>query len=171
MISRGINIRYLGRVANLLTQQSSLTYLYEITVMEIVCRTAKHHFRAYIQSVPIHLLAFSASHFLNCFLTIVSTPTSDYVFDEFSNSTSSASSAISNTSAQKAANRKKNKKQQQQQRKHSPTMRNGKSMKRLKRSMFVEFVESLEFANLTSKLLWSQLAMEAKGRYDFDLNW
>ena len=35
----------------------------------------------------------------------------------------------------------------------------------------VEFVESLEFANLTSKSLWLQLANEAKSRYDFDLNW
>ncbi|CAF5073278.1 unnamed protein product, partial [Rotaria sp. Silwood1] len=28
MHSRGINIRYLGRIAQLLTQQSSLTYIY-----------------------------------------------------------------------------------------------------------------------------------------------
>lgn len=94
--------------------------------MEIVCRCAKHLFRSYLQSVPIHLMAFSASHFLNCFLTIVTTPTSDYVFDEFSNSTSSTNSSVANSLAQKTANRKKNKKQQQQQqRKHSPTMRNG----------------------------------------------
>lgn len=92
--------------------------------MEIICRSAKHVFRGYLQSVPIHLLAFSTSHFLNCFLTIISSPTSDYVFDEFANSTSASTSSASSASAQKSVNRKKNKKQQQQ-RKHSPMMRNG----------------------------------------------
>ena len=94
--------------------------------MEIISRSAKHVFRGYLQSVPIHLLAFSTSHFLNCFLTIISAPTSDYIFDEFSSSTSAANSSVASASVQKTANRKKNKKQQQQQRKHSLMMRNGK---------------------------------------------
>ncbi len=137
-------------------------------------------FRTYLQSVPIHLLSFSTSHFLNCFLTIISSPTSDYTFDEFSSSTStstntSANSSVANTnnsSAQKTTNKKKNKKQQQQQRKHSPIMRNGRGfLKKKMNFFFVLFLESLEFSMLTSKLLWSQLTNEAKARYNFDLNW
>ncbi|CAF1346965.1 unnamed protein product, partial [Adineta steineri] len=159
MHSRGINIRYLGRVAHLLTQQPSLIYLYEIVVTEILCRSAKHVFRTYSQSVPIHLLSFSISHFLNCFLTLISSPVTDYTFDELSSSTSTSTTNTSNTSlsnstnttSQKTNNKKKNKKQQQ--RKHSPIMRN----------------ESLEFSSLTSKLLWTQLTNEAKSRFSFDL--
>ncbi|CAF3862709.1 unnamed protein product, partial [Rotaria sordida] len=160
MHSRGINIRYLGRVAHLLTQQSSLTYIYEIVVTEILCRSAKHVFRTYLQSVPIHLLSYSISHFLNCFLTIILLPTTDYTFDELAslttqstNNTSNISlSNSTNISSQKTNTKKKNKKQQQ--RKHSPTMRN----------------ESLEFSLLTSKILWSQINNEAKSRYNFDLS-
>ncbi|CAF4466700.1 unnamed protein product, partial [Rotaria sp. Silwood2] len=163
MHSRGINIRYLGRVAQLLTQQPSLTYIYEIVVTEILCRSAKHAFRTYLQSVPIHLLSYSISHFLNCFLTIISSSTMDYTFDELTSATTQSTNNISNVSLSNSTNissqklnaKKKNKKQQQQQhRKHSPMMRN----------------ESLEFSTLTSKVLWTQIINEAKSRYNFDLN-
>jgi len=150
MHSRGINIRYLGRVAQLLSQQSSLIYLYEIAVNELLCRSAKHLFRSYIQSVPTHLLAYSISHFLNCFLTNVSSASTDFLADELSSVNSTSGSANTNSN-----NKKKNKKQQQQQqRKQNPLKRN----------------ESLEFSAITSKILWSQLSTEAKSRYSFDLN-
>ncbi|CAF3555097.1 unnamed protein product [Adineta steineri] len=162
MHSRGINIRYLGRVAHLLNQQPSLIYLYEIVVTEILCRSAKHLFRSYIQSVPIHLLSFSISHFLNCFLTIISSPTSEHLSDELStvthNGTTNTNLPLTNstnTSSQKTNNKKKNKKQQQQQqRKQNPLLRN----------------ESLDFLSLTSKTCWLQLTNEAKIKYNFDLN-
>ncbi|UJR33486.1 hypothetical protein I4U23_020931 [Adineta vaga] len=165
MHSRGINIRYLGRVAQLLSQQSSLIYLYDIVVTEILCRSAKHLFRNYIQSVPLHLLSFSISHFLNCFLTIISSSSSDCLSDELSPSISTNSTHngttntnfsptnSTNSSSQKSNNKKKNKKQQQQ-RKQNPLMRN----------------ESLDFLSVTSKTFWSQLSNEAKARYNFDLN-
>ncbi|CAF3393139.1 unnamed protein product [Rotaria socialis] len=169
MHSRGINIRYLGRVAQLLNQQPALFYLHGIAATEILCRSAKHLFRSYVQSVPIHLLSFSISHFLNCFLTIINSPSSDYLSDELLTSSASAtstnngttntnsssslsSSNVANSSTQKSANKKKNKKHQQ--RKQNPLMRN----------------ESLDFLSLTSKAIWSQLTNEAKSRYNFDLN-
>ncbi|CAF5100373.1 unnamed protein product, partial [Rotaria magnacalcarata] len=142
MHSRGINIRYLGRVAQLLNQQPALFYLHDIAVTEILCRSAKHLFRSYIQSVPIHLLSFSISHFLNCLLTIINSPSLDYLSDELFTSSASAtstnngttntntnqsssSSNVTNSSTQKSANKKKNKKHQQ--RKQNPLMRNGKT--------------------------------------------
>jgi len=168
MHAKGVNIRYLGRVAQLLSQQTSLSYLYEITVTEILCRSAKHVFRHYIQSVPTHLLSFSISHFLNCFLTMVSSASAEHLADELTSSTASSnmttnnsvsngsSANANNNSSQKTSNKKKNKKQQQQQqqRKQHPFKRN----------------ESLEFSAVTSKGLWTQLTNEAKSRYNFDLN-
>ncbi|CAM4854056.1 unnamed protein product [Rotaria socialis] len=162
MHSRGINIRYLGRVAQVVTQQPSLGYIYEIVATEILCRSAKHVFRTYLQSVPTHLLSFSISHFLNCFLTIISSPTTDNSFDELSalssQSTNNAPNVLlsnsTNISSQKTNSKNKNKNKKQQQRKYIPTIRN----------------ESLEFSSLTSEVLWSQLTNEAKSRYSFDLN-
>ncbi|CAF0752547.1 unnamed protein product [Adineta ricciae] len=161
MHSRGINIRYLGRLAQLLSQQSSLIYLYEIVVTEILSRSAKHLFRNYIQSVPIHLLSFSISHFLNCFLTIISSPSADCLSDDLSpstpsnsthNGTANTNSPLTTSSSQKSNSKKKNKKQQSK--KQNPLMRN----------------ESLDFLSTTSKTLWTQLSTETKARYNFDLN-
>lgn len=104
---------------------------------EILCRSAKHYFRHYTQSVPLHLLSYSISHFLNCFLTILTSPSSDFLSDELTSSSTSASvnnsttnsnSSTTNSSSQKTNNKKKNKKQQQQLRKQNPLMRNGQSM-------------------------------------------
>ncbi|CAF3833852.1 unnamed protein product [Rotaria magnacalcarata] len=104
MHSRGINIRYLGRVAQLVTQQSSLAYIYEIVVTEILCQSAKHVFRTYLQSVPTHILSFSISHFLNCFLTIISLPTTDYSFDELSALSSQSTNNAPNVSLSNSTN-------------------------------------------------------------------
>ncbi|CAF1058898.1 unnamed protein product, partial [Didymodactylos carnosus] len=159
MHSRGINIRYLGRVANLLSQQPSLEYVYEIVVTEILCRCTKHTFRFYIQTVPTHLIAYSISHFLNCLLTKTTTTIPENLNDDTPtiNHTNGTTNGNGNgltmvTSTQKSTNKKKNKKQQ---RKHSPvTIQN----------------DSLDFSSLTSKTLWIQLCNEAKTRYSFDLN-
>ncbi|RWS22775.1 clustered mitochondria protein-like protein, partial [Leptotrombidium deliense] len=67
--SRGINIRYLGRIAELLQNYKQLDYLYSIVVTELVCRAAKHFFTNYIQNIDMTNLASGISHFLNCFLS------------------------------------------------------------------------------------------------------
>jgi hypothetical protein len=84
----------------------------------------------------MHLLSFSISHFLNCFLTMITSSSADYIVDELSPSGSTSytgsntaaangsQSSAANAAAQKANNKKKNKKQQQQ-RKQNPFKRNG----------------------------------------------
>lgn len=49
MHNRGINIRYLGKVCNLLAKVKQLEYLHSIAVAEILLRAAKHIFTSYIQ--------------------------------------------------------------------------------------------------------------------------
>lgn len=92
----------------------------------------------YLQSVPIHLFSFSISHFLNCFLTILSSPITDYSFDELSyftsqstnNTSNSTLSNSTNITSQRTNSKKKSKKQQQQQqRRNNPNIRNGKNFK------------------------------------------
>jgi len=57
---------------------------------------------------------------LNCFLTNVSSASTDFLADELSSVNSTSGSANTNSN-----NKKKNKKQQQQQRKQNPLKRNG----------------------------------------------
>uniref|UniRef100_A0A1L8DS54 Clustered mitochondria protein homolog n=1 Tax=Nyssomyia neivai TaxID=330878 RepID=A0A1L8DS54_9DIPT len=75
--ARGINIRYLGRVALKLSQVKSLEYLHTIAVSELILRATKHIFTAYMQNCEMISMALAISHFLNCFLasgTIASPP-------------------------------------------------------------------------------------------------
>lgn len=114
---------------------------------EILCRSAKHYFRQYIQSVPMHLLSYSISHFLNCFLTILTSPSTDFLSDEcpsssmgaVHNGTTNTNASVNNSSSQKTNNKKKNKKQQQQQRKQNPLMRNGQRKQTTIKSLIVVF--------------------------------
>ncbi|XP_054167940.1 clustered mitochondria protein homolog [Oppia nitens] len=67
--NRGINIRYLGKIAELLVPHKSLEYLHSIVVNELICRSVKHIFTNYIQGIEMMSLSSAISHFLNCFLS------------------------------------------------------------------------------------------------------
>lgn len=66
--SRGINIRYLGKLTRCVANIEQLSFLKTICLSELVCRSAKHIFRLYIQPVPAAHVAAAVSHFLNCLL-------------------------------------------------------------------------------------------------------
>ncbi|CAH1961495.1 unnamed protein product [Acanthoscelides obtectus] len=66
--NRGINIRYLGKVTNLLVKVKKLEYLHSIAVSELILRAAKHIFITYLQGVDMMNLSVAIAHFLNCFL-------------------------------------------------------------------------------------------------------
>ncbi|PHH77044.1 hypothetical protein CDD80_982 [Ophiocordyceps camponoti-rufipedis] len=64
---RGINIRYLGMVATMATDQR-LRCLRETCVQDMVARAFKHVAAAYLRSVPVSLTPACVSHLLNCLL-------------------------------------------------------------------------------------------------------
>uniref|UniRef100_A0A158R5N9 Clustered mitochondria protein homolog n=1 Tax=Syphacia muris TaxID=451379 RepID=A0A158R5N9_9BILA len=68
MHSRGINIRYLGKLTKCIANVEQLSYLKTVCVCELLCRSAKHLFREYLQPVGAAHLAIAISHFLNCLL-------------------------------------------------------------------------------------------------------
>ncbi|XP_077511664.1 clustered mitochondria protein homolog isoform X2 [Amblyomma americanum] len=68
MHSRGINMRYLGRLADMVAPVEQLKYLHAIVVGELLTRSAKHLLTTYLQGVDPTNLAAAISHFLNCFL-------------------------------------------------------------------------------------------------------
>lgn len=67
--NRGINIRYLGKIADMVAKIPQLQYFHTLAVSEILCRSAKHLFMAYLQGVETVLHASAISHFLNCLLS------------------------------------------------------------------------------------------------------
>lgn len=79
---RGINIRYLGKVASLLSKVKQLEYLYSITCGEVLLRSVKHIFTQYMQSTEMLNLSSAVSHFLNCFLYAGNVPSPQQGVDE-----------------------------------------------------------------------------------------
>ncbi|ELR12870.1 tetratricopeptide repeat domain containing protein [Acanthamoeba castellanii str. Neff] len=63
MHRNGINLRYLGRLANLCKGRPFLVRLCE---QEMIVRAAKYEFNRYLRETEDHLLSFAISHFLNC---------------------------------------------------------------------------------------------------------
>lgn len=63
MHSRGINMRYLGKVASILALRADLEHVYKIAVQEVITRTAKQLFKLHMQSANLRTLSVAVSHF------------------------------------------------------------------------------------------------------------
>nr|XP_006816525.1 PREDICTED: LOW QUALITY PROTEIN: clustered mitochondria protein homolog [Saccoglossus kowalevskii] len=74
MHQRGINIRYISKVADLSAKLPTLSYLHKLCVCEIISRSAKHIFTSYLQGVSQVSLSAAISHFLNCYLSSFPSP-------------------------------------------------------------------------------------------------
>ncbi|XP_046389618.1 clustered mitochondria protein homolog isoform X2 [Ischnura elegans] len=74
MHNRGINVRYLGKIADMLANVKQLEYVHSIAVAELLTRAAKHIFTLYMQSTELMCLSAAISHFLNCFLSSSQVP-------------------------------------------------------------------------------------------------
>jgi protein TIF31 len=60
--ARGINVRYLGRVAAALQPHAHLAYLHAIALAELLLRAAKHLYTAYLQVTQPFTLHPSLTH-------------------------------------------------------------------------------------------------------------
>ncbi|KAI8909063.1 clustered mitochondria-domain-containing protein [Gorgonomyces haynaldii] len=68
MHSRGINMRYLGTLAQFFDQITDfpIPHLKHLLHREMVSRAAKHLLRGYLKPVPLHKTAQVIAHFFNC---------------------------------------------------------------------------------------------------------
>merc|ERR1719295_896490 len=130
--NRGINMRYLGKIADMLSKVPQLEYVHTIAVAELVMRSSKHLFTVFLQGMDMLSLSGSISHFLNCLLSSCPTP-SCTVPDQI--------------------HKKRNKNKSKKSTKTSP----------------LAPTDSVEWANLTPKSLWSQIKAEAKSYFDWNL--
>lgn len=145
MHSRGINVRYLGRVTQLLSQVKQLEYLYSIALTELVGRAVKHVYCSYIQDVDNMSMSAAISHFLNCYLSSCSSNPNQNHNDHSMNGDSSGS--VSGPS-----------------RKLNPRRRG-----RRKRRDNQSSQQNTDWVFTTQKSLWSSIISELKQYYGFTL--
>ncbi|KAL1132056.1 hypothetical protein AAG570_010014, partial [Ranatra chinensis] len=86
--SRGINMRYLGKITIMMARMKQLEYLVSIAVSELITRAAKHIFTSYMQNTEMMNLSAAVSHFLNCFLSTCQVVHSQQVSDEMQSKSS-----------------------------------------------------------------------------------
>lgn len=147
MHSRGINMRYLGKVANLFEKIPQLEYLHRISVHELILRSTKHIFQVYMQNTDLINMASSISHFLNCLLTSTNHPLNPTLGqDELckQNKRGSKKRVTTPPSSNKLAN--------------------GAG-----RVGVFGGDQTFEWISLTQKTLWQQIKRELKAYFDFDL--
>ncbi|XP_058531458.1 clustered mitochondria protein homolog isoform X2 [Ochotona princeps] len=85
MRQRGINMRYLGKVLDLVLRspaREQLDHIFKIGIGELITRSAKHIFKTYLQGVELSGLSAAISHFLNCFLSSYPNPVAHLPADE-----------------------------------------------------------------------------------------
>uniref|UniRef100_A0A8C0K9B8 Clustered mitochondria protein homolog n=1 Tax=Canis lupus dingo TaxID=286419 RepID=A0A8C0K9B8_CANLU len=85
MRQRGINMRYLGKVLDMVLRspaRDQLDHIYKIGIGELITRSAKHIFKTYLQGVELSGLSAAISHFLNCFLSSYPNPVAHLPADE-----------------------------------------------------------------------------------------
>jgi protein TIF31 len=143
--NRGINIRYIGVIAQLATAPQ-LSYIHSIAVSEVIIRSTKHIFTNFMQGLELTHLSVGVAHFLNCFLSSCSNITVA-LSDELRSSSSSSSS--------------RNKKR-----------RNGNSSRTKQPSgnNSLPSNEVEQWISLCPKSLWKQINEEAAAYYKFNLN-
>jgi len=134
--NRGINMRYLGKIADMLGKVPQLEYVWVIAVTELVMRSSKHLFTTYLQGMDMLSLACSVSHFLNCLLG--SHPTPSTTVPDILHKKRKSRGGVKKTGSGP---------------KQSPLAPS----------------DSLEWAGLSPKALWQQLAKEAKQYFDWEL--
>ncbi|KAI8739324.1 clustered mitochondria protein [Biomphalaria glabrata] len=85
MHARGINVRYLGKIAETLAKYPTLSYVYTIAIGELICRSVKHLYNHYMQGVDMMNTAAAISHFFNCFLGSYPNPHLQVIAEETKN--------------------------------------------------------------------------------------
>ncbi|CAB3979322.1 clustered mitochondria homolog, partial [Paramuricea clavata] len=80
--TRGINIRYIGKIAICLAGKKDLEHVYKICISEMILRAAKKLFKVHMRQALQQNLATAVSHFLNCLLSSFPTPVPTIPNDE-----------------------------------------------------------------------------------------
>nr|GMD59516.1 clustered mitochondria protein [Ipomoea batatas] len=137
--AHGINLRYLGKVAE---GTRHFPHLWDLCSNEVVVRSAKHIFKDVIRDSEDHDLASAISHFFNCFFGNIQT-TSNKV----------------GTNSVHSRNQKKD---------HHSSGKFSKGQAKKKSAASAGKKQS-SYMNVTSDSLWSDIKEFSKQKYQFEL--
>ncbi|AEE78900.1 tetratricopeptide repeat (TPR)-containing protein [Arabidopsis thaliana] len=138
--AHGVNVRYIGRVAN---GVKHLPHLWDLCLNEITVRSAKHILKDILRDIEDHDIGSAVSHFLNCF---------------FGNYQTAGGKASANSST--AKNQKKFFGADQ------PITKKGQGRGKGKASSKKSFSS---YMMVDSNILWSDIQEFAKAKYEFEL--
>lgn len=144
MHSRGINMRYLGKIADLFGKIPRLDYLHRIAVQELLLRAVKHIFYTYMQNTDSINISSSISHFLNCLL---------------SSPNHTLNPILGQDELYKQSKRGGRSKR-------GPTM---KSSSNVRTGALIQD-QSYEWTTLSQKTIWQQIKRELKSYFDYEIN-
>lgn len=139
--AHGINIRYIGKVAN---GTKHLPHLWDLCSNETVVRSAKHILKDILRETEDHDLGSAISHFLNCFFG------------------SCQAVGAKLTSSIQAKSQKKEQASHQSSAKMSRGHARGKDKASARKNIS-------SYMNLSSETLWSDIQKFAKLKYQFEL--
>lgn len=159
--SRGINVRYLGRVTQLLSHANQLDYLYAIATTELIGRAVKHVYCSYIQEVDNMNLAAAISHFLNCYLSSCSNLNPIVNHDHFSNDD------LNNIQGNSNHHHNSNGTSSSNNNKKLASRRRGK---RKRRDNSSNNQQNTDWILTTPKSLWSSILSELNQYYSYTLD-
>lgn len=156
--ARGINMRYLGKVVEAIQGIQQLSYLTRIARLELLCRTVRHLFRAFVQEVEATCMGSAVAHFLNCLVgsgNIPSNPLHESTADGGNNGGSTATSTANN----KKAGGTGKKKRRPGERNGGPPIGGGNS----------PTPKSMAWTKLTQKALWKQIGQESEAHFGLSI--
>ncbi|KAI0488854.1 hypothetical protein KFK09_028693 [Dendrobium nobile] len=139
--TNGINVRYLGKVANM---TKHLPHIWDLCTTEIIVRSAKHILKDELRETQDHDLSPTISHFFNCFFGHVSIETKSN------------------------ANNLQSKAQKKDQAYQHSSKKSGKGQMKWSQSPSPIKVHSSQ-THLNSEELWSSIQEFARFKYQFEL--
>ncbi|KAJ0038996.1 hypothetical protein Pint_24071 [Pistacia integerrima] len=140
--AHGINIRYIGKVAD---GTKHLPHLWDLCSNEIVVRSAKHIIKDVLRDIEDHDLGPALAHFFNCFF----------------GSCQTVGGKVAATSMQSRTQKK-------DQASHQSAGKSSKGQARWKSKASATKHHS-SYMNISSESLWSDLKEFAKSKYQFEL--
>ncbi|KAJ4971494.1 hypothetical protein NE237_004593 [Protea cynaroides] len=139
--AHGINVRYIGRVANM---TKHLLHIWDLCVNEIIVRSAKHIVKDILRESQDHDLGPAISHFLNCF----------FGHCQPGGAKGSSNSMLSRTQKKDQASQASSK--------------TSRGQARLKSGAFARKNQS-PYMNISSDGLWTDIQEFAQFKYQFEL--
>ncbi|XP_042511663.1 clustered mitochondria protein [Macadamia integrifolia] len=140
--AHGINVRYIGKVANV---TKHLPHIWDLCVSEVIVRSAKHIVKDILRESQDHDLGPAISHFLNCF---------------FGHSQPGGKKGCANSMPSKT--------QKKDQGSHQASGNSSRGQARLKSGAFAGKNQS-PYLHINSDGLWTDIQEFAKFKYQFEL--